>query len=266
MFQSPGPLALQIGPLSIHWYGVIIGVGIVLCYLYILSELRRRKLAEKPVDDMAFWLVLSGILGARLYYVAFSWEYFGAYPMEILKIWKGGLAIHGALIGGGVTYLIYMWRKKLSWAGYLDILLPGVLLAQGIGRWGNFFNNEAFGTPTSLPWKLFIPEPLRPAQYIDFSYFHPAFLYESLWDIAGFFLLATLSRKFKMPSGSIMALYLAWYSLGRFFIEGLRTDSLYFGPFRIAQVMSAALFCTGIFLLIFLGTRSKVKIDQTPIS
>lgn len=266
MFQSPGSIALQIGPLAIHWYGVIIGVGIVLCYLYILSELHRRKLAEKPVDDMAFWLVLSGIIGARLYYVAFSWDYFGSYPMEILKIWKGGLAIHGALIGGGLAYLGYMWRKKLSWRGYLDIMLPGVLLAQGIGRWGNFFNNEAFGTPTSLPWKLFIPEQFRPAQYIDFAYFHPTFLYESLWDIAGFFLLVVLSRKLKMANGSIMALYLAWYSFGRFFIEGLRTDSLYLGPLRSAQLMSAVLFCTGVFLLIFFRTRTKVKVDQKHIS
>ena len=260
MFQSPGSIALQIGPLAIHWYGIVIGVGIVLCYLYILSELRRRGLTEKPIDDMAFWLVLSGIIGARLYYVAFSWEYFSVYPMEILKIWKGGLAIHGALIAGAITYAIYMWNKKLSWKGYLDIMLPGILLAQGIGRWGNFFNNEAFGTPTSLPWKLFIPEQFRPSQYIDSSYFHPTFLYESLWDIAGFILLAVLSRKWfpkgaginaKIPNGSIMALYFIWYSFGRFFIESLRTDSLYLGPLRIAQLMSATLFCMGIFLLVF---------------
>lgn len=267
MFQSPGAIALTFGPLTIHWYGVIIGVGILLCYGYIMLELKRRHMDSKPVDDMAFWLILSGVLGARLYYVIFNFSYFWAHPAEILQIWKGGLAIHGALIGGVLAYSIFVWRKKIRWLLFADIMMPGILLAQALGRWGNFFNSEAFGRPTNLPWKLFIPEENRPEQYLDFSYFHPTFLYESLWNLLGFLFLVFLTRKLHprpsilnpQPSGIIFFAYLLWYSFGRFFIEGIRTDSLYLGPLRAAQVMSFALFFGGLFGLIFLRKRTTIK-------
>ncbi len=260
MFQSPGSIALQLGPLTIHWYGVIIGIGILVCYGYIFLELKRRRMDPKPIDDMAFWLILSGVLGARLYYVIFNFSYFFEHPAEILQIWKGGLAIHGALLGGAATYFLFCFRHKLSLLLYADVIMPGVLFAQALGRWGNFFNNEAFGRPTDLPWKLFVPETFRPEQYVDFSYFHPTFLYESLWNFAGFLFLVYLSRRFTHSRGVIVCSYLLWYSFGRFFIEGLRTDSLYLGPLRAAQVISIALFLTGLLGLIFLCKKTTMKV------
>lgn len=277
MFQSPGPLLFQIGSFSLRWYGLLIAVGILLCYWYAVSEAQRRGVSRKPIDDMVLFVILGGVIGARLYYVLFNFSYFMSAPLEIFKVWHGGLAIHGALIGGALVFFSYRFMKKIPWLLYADIIVPGVLLAQGIGRWGNFFNSEAFGGPTSLPWKLFILETNRPAGYEAFSYFHPTFLYESLWNVIGFFLLIHLSRKL-FPTkkdnaaaslesthathsyyGAIFFAYLVWYSIGRFFIESLRTDSLYWGPLRIAQVMSVILFFVGVFGLLFLHRRHRIK-------
>lgn len=262
MFQSPGSIAFSLGSVSVYWYGVLIGAGILLCYFYVISELKRRKLETKHIDNMAFWLILAGIFGARLYYVAFNLGYYAEKPLEILKIWNGGLAIHGALLGGAVAFFIYIYLNKLHWTLYADVIMPGVLLAQGIGRWGNFFNSEAFGTPTNLPWKLFIPEKNRPLQYIESSYFHPTFLYESIWNLVGFLVLMLISRRLYphtgRSTGYVFFAYLVWYSVGRFFLEALRTDSLYFGSLRAAQIMSVILFVFGIIGLIFLAKRPKI--------
>lgn len=276
MFQSPGPLAFQIGPLSIHWYGIIIATGILLCYWYAVSQAKRRKIDFRHIENMALWVIFSGVLGARIYYILFfNPSYFLSNPLEILKIWQGGLAIHGALIGGALAYTIYTRSHRLSFFTYLDLIAPGVLLAQGLGRWGNFFNNEAFGRPTDLPWKLFIPVEFRPEEYKSFNYFHPTFLYESVWNLIGFLILVILGRRFPKgdsesphtaggraagkTSGIIFFSYLIWYSFGRFFIEGLRTDSLYLGPFRIAQIISLLLFILGMCGLLFLFRRHKIK-------
>lgn len=267
VFQSPGAIAFEVGPLPIRWYGLLIGAGILLCYAYVMGELKRRGLNRRSIEDMAFWVILSGVVGARLYYVGFNWLYFSAHPGEILQIWKGGLAIHGALLGGAAAFFFFVRRARIPWARYADAIIPGVLLAQAIGRWGNFFNSEAFGRPTDLPWKLFIPQASRPAKYVDFSYFHPTFLYESLWNFLGFLFLVFLTRKFNpepsirspQPSGLIFCAYLMWYSFGRFFIEGLRTDSLYLGPLRVAQLVSAALFLVGLLGLLFLRRRAYTK-------
>lgn len=258
MFQSPGSILVKLGPLSIHWYGVLIGAGILLCYLYITAELKRRKIDAKYLDNLAFWTVLSGVVGARLYYVIFNLPYFSQSPLEIFQIWKGGLAIHGAFLGGALSVIICARRYKLPFLLYADAIAPSVLFAQALGRWGNFFNNEAFGTPTSLPWKLYIPEQFRPARYIDAAYFHPTFLYESLWNLAGFALLVYLSRKFKKP-GAVLCVYLIWYSAGRFFIEILRTDSLYFGQLKAAQIASAVLFFAGLLGLIALKRKHVIQ-------
>lgn len=269
MFQSPGTIAFKLGSIPIHWYGVIIGIGILLAYFYSMSECRRRNLKIKHIDNMAFWVILAGVLGSRLYFVIFNMPYFWENPAEILQIWKGGLAIHGALIGGALAYFIYIWRSKISPFLYADVVMPGVLLAQALGRWGNFFNSEAFGRPTDLPWKLFIPEASRPTGYEDFSYFHPTFLYESLWNFAGFLFLVWLTRRiyhtqYSIPntqhSGSILCAYLIWYSFGRFFIESLRTDSLYLGPFRAAQLVSVLLFLMALIGLLFLHRKHKIGI------
>lgn len=265
MFTSPGPIALQLGLVQIHWYGIIIGIGILFCYWYITSEIKRRSLSKEPIDVMVFWVILAGIIGARLYYVVFNLPYYSSHALEIAQIWKGGLAIHGALIGGGLAYTLYIAAKKIPWLLYADIIMPGVLLAQALGRFGNFFNNEAFGAPTDLYWRLFIPLEFRPQGFEEFSYFHPTFLYESLWNAIGFFILFFLARRiynaqqFASKSGFIFFSYFIWYSFGRFFIEGLRLDSLYLGPFRAAQIVSVLLFIVGILGLFYVRKKSIIK-------
>ena len=275
MFTSPGPIAFSIGPRDVHWYGIIIGLGIVCAYLFAEREIARRGGEKKHIESMLIPLVIAGVLGARLYYVLFNLSYYLARPLEILALWRGGLAIHGALIGGALAFFIYMRRHKLSWLLYADALMPGILLGQGIGRWGNFFNSEAFGGPTDLPWKLFIPENLRPAHYSAVEYFHPTFLYESLWNFVGFALLVILARKLypkiqapvaashsHRAPGIVFFAYCIYYSLGRFFIEALRTDSLYIGPIRTAQLASVVLFvtgCIGLILIIRAGRMRFIK-------
>lgn len=266
MFKSPGAIALDFGPIQVHWYGILIGIGILLAYWYATIELKRRNLDRKPVDDMAFFVILAGVIGARLYYVLFNLAYFIEKPVEILQIWKGGLAIHGALLGGALAFFTYVFIKKIPWRTYADVVIPGVLLAQAVGRWGNFFNNEAFGRPTSSLLKLYIPPENRPAGYENFSYFEPTFLYESVWNLLGFVILFVLSRIFysggeksEFAPGLILFSYLIWYSIGRFFIEILRTDSLYIGQFKTAQVMSIILFLIGLIGLIFSFRKHTIK-------
>ncbi|KKU80571.1 MAG: Prolipoprotein diacylglyceryl transferase [Candidatus Peregrinibacteria bacterium GW2011_GWA2_47_7] len=253
MFTSPGAIAFSVGPVAVHYYGLLIGMGVLCALFYGITELKRRNIDGEILYDMGFWLILSGIVGARLYYVVFKWSYFEANPLDILALWKGGLAIHGALIGGFVAFLAFCKIKNISWLLYADVLIPGVIFAQGLGRWGNFFNNEAFGAPTDLPWKVFIPQGARPSLYADFEYFHPTFLYESLWNLFIFALLVYVTRtSYKVgatrPPGLIFSLYLVLYSMGRFFIEALRTDSLYIGQFRVAQVASVLLVLAGLIL------------------
>ncbi|MBI4994825.1 prolipoprotein diacylglyceryl transferase [Candidatus Peregrinibacteria bacterium] len=266
MFASPGHLAFQIGPVNVHWYGIIIGLGIILSYIYALFEAKRRGLDRKPIDDMAFWVILAGVIGARGYYVLFNLPYFFENPLEIFFLWRGGLAIHGALIGGAAAYFIYIKLKKIHWLLYADVIMPGILLAQALGRWGNFFNSEAFGRPTDLAWKLFIPFAKRPQGFEGFEFFHPTFLYESIWNLIGFIVLVFLSRKlfatsYKLQAtsfyGIILFIYFIWYSIGRFFIESLRMDSLYLGPLRAAQVMSIVLFIIGLVGLIYKGKKAS---------
>lgn len=238
-----------------------------------VTELNRRKLPQKPVDDMAFWLILSGVIGARAYFVLFNLPYFSAHPLDIFKVWQGGLAIHGAIIGGAATYFVYIFKHKLNWKLYADVIMPGVLLAQALGRFGNFFNSEAFGGPTNLPWKLFIPLGNRPIGFENIEFYHPTFLYESLWNLVGFGVLVLLARAIYKTkegdrvqgtgdwgdfAGAIFYSYLIWYSIGRFFIEGMRLDSLYLGQFRAAQVVSVILFTFGIIGLIFLYKKATI--------
>lgn len=261
MFQSPGSIAFSIGSLQVHWYGILIVLGIISAFGYALYEAKRRGLNPKIIDDMSIWVVLGGILGARLYYVLFNLESYLEHPLDMFAIWKGGLGIHGAIIGGAIVFFLYMKKRGVSPLAYADSLIPGLLLAQAIGRWGNFFNSEAFGSPTDLPWGVFIPSDLRPAGLEDFALFHPTFLYESLWNLIGFVLLVWLSRKHKIMAspGAILAVYLIYYSIGRFCIEQLRTDSLWLGPLKAAQVVSVCAVIGGIVLLKYVLGRRKVN-------
>jgi phosphatidylglycerol---prolipoprotein diacylglyceryl transferase len=242
MFTSPGAIALQLGPLAIRWYGLLIATGVMLGTTLAHREAIRRGQDPDTLLNLIVAAVLSALVGARLYYVLFNWEYYGAQPAKILAIWEGGLAIHGGLIAGAVATVLYCRSTRLPVLVTTDILAPGVAVGQAIGRWGNFFNQEAFGVPTDLPWGLYIDPIHRPVLLKQFDYFHPTFLYESLWNLLVFGLLwFGLRKRLEGRPGSLTLCYLGLYSVGRFFVEGLRIDSLMLGQLRIAQVVSLAL-------------------------
>lgn len=242
-FTSPGPILVKIGPLTIRWYGLLIATAVLIGVTLSQFLAKRRNVNPDLISDLSIWLVLGAIPAARLYYVLFQWSEYAQHPERIIAIWQGGIAIHGAIIGGVVAALIFAKIKQISFWQLADLVAPSLILGQAIGRWGNFFNSEAFGSPTNLPWKLSIPPENRPPELANFEYFHPTFLYESLWDLMVFALLITLffrslSGKPALKTGTLSLVYLAAYSLGRLWIEGFRTDSLMLGPLRIAQVVS----------------------------
>lgn len=242
-FASPGPILIKIGPLTIRWYGLLIATAVLLGVSLSQYLAKRRHVNPDLLGDLVIWLVIGAIPAARLYYVLFEWSEYAKNPGKIIAIWEGGIAIHGAILGGTIATLIFARINKISFWQLADLVAPSLILGQAIGRWGNFFNSEAFGSPTNLPWKLFIPLERRPLGYENFDYFHPTFLYESVWNLMVFGLLLTLffrslQGKPRLKTGTVFLVYLVAYSLGRFWIEGLRTDSLMFGPIRMAQVVS----------------------------
>ncbi|PSN14929.1 prolipoprotein diacylglyceryl transferase [filamentous cyanobacterium CCT1] len=242
---SPGPIAFQLGPLTIRWYGLLITTGLLLGITLAQRLGQRRGLDPERIGDLAIWLVLGALPGARLYYVLFEWPRYADRPLSALAIWQGGIAIHGAILGGAIAALLFARRYKLSFWQLADVVAPALVLGQAIGRWGNFFNSEAFGSPTSLPWRVYIPPAQRPPGLGDVAYYHPTFLYESLWNLGVLGLVLWLffwglRHPGRLRTGTIFLVYFATYSLGRFWIEGLRLDSLMLGPLRIAQVVSLA--------------------------
>jgi phosphatidylglycerol:prolipoprotein diacylglycerol transferase len=212
--------------------------------------------------DVAPWIVLFSILGARLYYVALRAEHFAAYPLEALNIRQGGLSFHGSLIAGTLTFAYLCWRHKQPFLAWTDAAVPGVALAQAIGRWGNWANQEAFGLPTTLPWGLWIDVGRRPPEYLADERFHPTFLYESLFNLANAILLSWLAlripRSTRLRHGDVFALYLILYGVARFLIERIRTDSLYIGPLPAAFWLS--------WLLILGGATLFVVVRKAPAS
>jgi len=251
-FTSPGPILVKLGPLAIRWYGLLIASAVLIGVSLSRYLARRRNVNPDLISDLAIWLVIGAIPCARLYYVFFEWSDYAQNPSQVFAIWKGGIAIHGAILGGIVAALIFARIQKIPFWQLADLVAPSLILGQAIGRWGNFFNSEAFGRPTNLPWKLYIPPYilqegqkrfLRPLGYENFDYFHPTFLYESCWNLLVFGLLLTLffrdlQHKPRLKVGSLFLLYMVAYSAGRFWIERLRTDSLMLGPIRMAQVVS----------------------------
>ena len=242
-FTSPGPIIFQLGPVAIRWYGLLIASAVLIGVSLSQYLAEKRRVNPELLGDLAIWLVLGAIPCARIYYVAFEWQQYVDRPEDIIAIWKGGIAIHGAILGGTIAALIFAKIQRVSFWQLADLIAPSAILGQAIGRWGNFFNSEAFGSPTDLPWKLYIPENNRPPAYANFEYFHPTFLYESMWNLAVFGLLLTLffrdlQGKIRLKTGALFLVYIAAYSCGRVWIEGLRTDSLMFGPLRTAQMVS----------------------------
>ncbi len=262
-FQSPGPDIVQLGPLTLRWYGFLIASAVLIGVALSQYLAKKRGVDPEKVGDMVIWLVIAAIPCARLYYVAFEWSSYASRPEDIIAIWKGGIAIHGAVLGGTLAAWIFARLNRLSFWQLSDVIAPSLILGQAIGRWGNFFNSEAFGGPTNLPWKLFIPLSNRPAGDREFEYFHPTFLYESLWNLSVFGLLLSLffwgqRNPGKLRSGTLFLVYMIAYSTGRLWIEGLRTDSLMFGPLRMAQMVSLAGITLGLLGIIWtygLGKR-----------
>jgi phosphatidylglycerol---prolipoprotein diacylglyceryl transferase len=237
-FTSPGA-GIQLGPVSLRWYGVLIASAVLIGMALSQRLARMRQIDPELVGDLVIWLIVGAIPGARLYYVLFQWNYYSQHPEQILAIWRGGIAIHGAIIGGTLAAILFSRLKKCSFWRLADVVAPSLILGQAIGRWGNFFNSEAFGSPTNAPWKLFIPPEHRPPGSAAEAYYHPTFLYESFWNLMVFGLLMALFLRFpKLKRGTLFLVYAIAYSLGRFWIEALRTDSLMLGPLKMAQMVS----------------------------
>lgn len=239
-------VAFSIFGIDVMWYGVLMATGMILGTLIALKEAKRVGIKDDDVLDLAIFAIPMGLLGARLYYVIFNWGYYSQNPSQILNFRGGGMAIHGALIGGILTGYIYTRIKKINFLKMADTVIIGMPLAQAIGRWGNFINGEAHGGPTNLPWGIMV----------DGVKVHPTFLYESIWNV-GVFVVLWLFRKKKQYEGQIIVWYLGLYSLGRFFIEGMRTDSLMIGQLRMAQVISLTGIIGAIIAHIYLSKKNK---------
>lgn len=263
--QPIDPIAFSLGGLDVRWYGIIIGTGLVLALILAIREGNRRGLRNDDFPDLMLWAIPIAIISARIYYVIFEWEYYSNNLSDIPKIWHGGIAIHGALIGSVITTYIFTKKKNISFWKLVDIAAPSLILGQAIGRWGNFMNQEAHGGEVSRAFleNLHLPEFIINQMYIGGVYYHPTFLYESIWNLVGFVLLLLL-RKVNLRSGEIFLSYVIWYSIGRFFIEGMRTDSLMIGDFRMAQLISLGLIVAAVITIVYrrkAGLASKHYLD-----
>ncbi|RYL95785.1 prolipoprotein diacylglyceryl transferase [Sporolactobacillus sp. THM7-4] len=263
MDQTIEPLnrvALQLGPVHIYWYGVIIAAGALLGLLLAMREGKRLGLPQDTYVDLILFAAPIAIVCARIYYVVFKWSYYVQHPGEIIAIWNGGIAIYGALIGAVVTTIVFCMVRGLSFWKVADIAAPSVILGQAIGRWGNFMNQEAHGGPTTRRAleNLHLPDFIINQMYINGTYYIPTFLYESIWDFAGFIILLLL-RRVNLQRGGMFLSYVIWYSIGRWYIEGLRTDSLMLGSIRVSQMLSVILLIAAAGLFLYWRFRSEKR-------
>lgn len=243
---------------TVPWYGVLITLGVILAIALCTREEKRLQLPQDTVIDMAFWAIPLGIIGARIYYVIFNWQFFADDPLSALRIWEGGIAIYGAVIGGLLGVLIFSRIRKLNPFILTDMIVPGLALAQGIGRWGNYFNMEAYGREITHPAWQFFPAGVQIPNGTSYTWHMATFFYESCWDIAVFAALWFIIRKRSQHPGTLTLWYLLLYGIGRFFIEGLRTDSLMLGQLRVSQMLSLILAaCAGILLIISAMKNNK---------
>lgn len=249
------PELFNIFGISIKWYSVLILLGIILGFFLADKESKRFNLPKDFIFDLGFWAIIFGIFGARLYYVIFNFNIYKNDFWEIFRVWNGGLAIHGGIIAGLITVLVYCKIKDVKAIRMTDIIVPSLILAQAIGRWGNFFNGEAHGPATTITnlQNLYIPDFIINGMNINGIYYHPTFLYESLWCLLGFLILILIRKFYKyLKTGQLTCVYLMWYSVGRLFIESLRTDSLMLGQFKVAQLVSLIMFIVGFVCFIYL--------------
>ncbi|OLS34675.1 prolipoprotein diacylglyceryl transferase [Alkalihalophilus pseudofirmus] len=264
MEESIEPLSrifLDIGPFTIYWYGVIIGLGVFLGYILASRESVRLGMPKETFADLLLFAIPISIISARIYYVTFRWEQFADDPIRVFYIWEGGIAIHGALIGGVLTAYVFTKRHNLSFWQLVDVAAPSILLGQAIGRWGNFMNQEVYGGPVTREFLegLMLPEFIINQMYINGTYYHPTFLYESIWNLLGVALLLYL-RRVNLKQGEIFFTYVIWYSVGRFFIEAIRLDYLLiFGVLKTAQVISIILVIGAIILWVYRRKQPGTK-------
>ena len=251
------PVAFSIFGFDIMWYGIIITAAMVVGFFVALKNAKFEKIKTDDVLDLAIFLIIFSMIGARLYYVLMKLEDYHSF-LDVINVRNGGLAIYGGVIAGAITIFVIAKVKKINPAKMLDMVAPGVMIGQAIGRWGNFMNAEAHGVETKLPWRMGIMY----AGSTVTKYYHPTFLYESLWNLLGFILIMAFYKKKKF-NGQIVLSYITWYGFGRFFIEGLRTDSLYFmksvfgETIRVSQVVGALCFIFGIVFLIIGNIKAK---------
>ncbi len=250
---------ISIGNLNIYWYSVTMLLAILIGYFIALKEAKKQN-QKTYFENLMFYLIVFGILGARLYYVIFEFDNYKYDLISILKIWEGGIAIYGAIIAGFLVIVYESKKHNKSIIQTTDILAPSLIIGQAIGRWGNFFNQEAHGIEVSLSFlqKLKLPNFIIEGMYINGTYYHPTFLYESIWCILGFIILLIIRKISKRKKGFVTFTYLIWYGIGRFFIEGLRTDSLYIGNIRVSQLVSIVLIIVGI-IGIIINIKKEVK-------
>jgi phosphatidylglycerol---prolipoprotein diacylglyceryl transferase len=250
------PEGFDLGPLPIRFYGIILMVGAVSGVFLAVKEAKRREYDSEIVWDLFIYLLIGGIIGARIWHIltpspstGITTSWYLSHPLDALAVWKGGLGIPGAIIGGLITLFFYARKMEIDFAEWTDIAAPGLALGQAIGRWGNFFNQELYGAPTNLPWKIFIDSNHRLTNYLDVEYYHPLFLYESIWNLMNMFLLLWISRRFaeSLKNGDIFLIYLIVYPVGRFLLDFLRLDASMVGGININQTIMAfvAVFACG---------------------
>ena len=250
---------IDLGIISIHWYSILLFIAILIGSNLAIKEAKKHGFEEDFMVNLLFLTVIIGIIGARIYYVIFNFDYYQNNLLEIFKVWNGGLAIHGGIIAGLITIAIICYKKKINLLKILDYLVVGLIIAQAIGRWGNFFNGEAHGAITSLNYleSLHLPKFIIEGMYINGNYYIPTFLYESVWCFIGFIIMLIVRRKKFMNIGYLTSFYLVWYGVERFFVEGLRTDSLMFLSLRVAQLVSLIMIIIGIVIFIYSLKKSK---------
>ena len=253
MFGSiPSPSSRNLGPF--HMYGVILAIGVLGAVWLAERQWRNRGYPRDGIYDIAFWVVIWGVIGARLYHVVSDYQLFEDDPLRAVQIWRGGLSIWGAVIGGAIAVIVITRRRHLETLAVMDCMAPAIVLAQAIGRWGNYFNQELFGKPSTLPWALQIAPAHRPLAYIQYQTFQPTFLYESLYCLAVFGVLLLVEKRVTLKRGQTFALYIILYTFGRFWFENMRIDTAHhFGPMRLNAWVSLVFFIAGIMWFVWLG-------------
>ena len=256
------PVFLQIGNIIIYWYSVILLIAFTIGCILILKEAKKQDIPKDKLEDFIFYTIPICLLGARIYYVLFEFNYYKNYPIDIFKVWEGGLAIHGGIIAGFLCLIHFTKKNKINMLKMLDILVVSLILGQIIGRWGNFMNGEAYGPVTSLKFlqTIHLPKFIIDGMYIDGMYHHPTFLYESLWNLIGFIIMIIIRNTKINRLGLLTSIYFIWYGIGRFLIETLRTDSLMFLNIKIAQIISIIFILIGIGVLIYSLKQKKEEI------